>query len=553
VGPNRRLGTWCVIGGNCINQVTSDGCYCIDSMAAGTYSILVDQPLFFVAPRVVPNLVIPATGSIDVPVELGIDYSTFFKNDWTAAANSVWYQTFVATGTGVRGVAFSYAGNSPSYVQVGLLEDNGDPDVRNWRLVTERIDDTVNDITDNWVRYRSPDAPTVPGRRYAIRLMAVGSNIQPYKRNKDANSYSSGRAYDAAGVAQNFDMNITVFSDNDGTLVTMNKRYQGNGALVDGNFAWKVGQTFVSHGVSLAGVDLWAAGANYKWDLNFAWRLYPAGVGGPSGAQIGPTKITQAGYQAFGLGLHGVSYNPNEVRLVPGRSYFIEAEIVNPPAESMGFNACVMDNDSYDDGQAFLWTTAGWLAKPTTDWAMTIVEYAPVSPAILVDPLTIEAHTHYTGNAAASTFTVTNSGNGTMNYTIEETSPWFGVSPQAGDSAGESDAIQIHYSTAGLAPGSYTQTFNVLSDGAVNSPQPVTVRLAVKTVPPDFDHDTDVDTSDYGHLQQCFSGPGIAQDDPACADARLDDDPDVDRADFEAFLACFSGPDIVADPYCAVP
>ena len=62
--------------------------------------------------------------------------------------------------------------------------------------------------------------------------------------------------------------------------------------------------------------------------------------------------------------------------------------------------------------------------------------------------------------------------------------------------------------------------------------------------PADFDDDGDVDQSDYGHLQACFSGQGIAQPDAGCADAKLDADSDVDKDDVQIFLDCMSGPNV---------
>jgi probable HAF family extracellular repeat protein len=69
-------------------------------------------------------------------------------------------------------------------------------------------------------------------------------------------------------------------------------------------------------------------------------------------------------------------------------------------------------------------------------------------------------------------------------------------------------------------------------------------------VAPDFDHDGDVDQSDFAHFQECYSGPAKAQTNPACRDALLDGDSLVDHHDFEIFQACFSGPGITAEPAC---
>ncbi|MBI4578760.1 MAG: hypothetical protein HY718_03605 [Planctomycetes bacterium] len=67
------------------------------------------------------------------------------------------------------------------------------------------------------------------------------------------------------------------------------------------------------------------------------------------------------------------------------------------------------------------------------------------------------------------------------------------------------------------------------------------VTLTLTTVRADFDGDGDVDQSDYGHLQDCYTGSGIAPTSPACEDARLDVDVDVDADDFHIFLGCFGG------------
>jgi hypothetical protein len=70
-------------------------------------------------------------------------------------------------------------------------------------------------------------------------------------------------------------------------------------------------------------------------------------------------------------------------------------------------------------------------------------------------------------------------------------------------------------------------------------------------IPGDIDGDGDVDQSDFGLLQACFSGATVPQPQPACALARLDADPDVDQADFDIFHRCYSGPNLAGDPACA--
>lgn len=87
-----------------------------------------------------------------------------------------------------------------------------------------------------------------------------------------------------------------------------------------------------------------------------------------------------------------------------------------------------------------------------------------------------------------------------------------------------------------------------------DSPGPFTVYIDGISQPcparGDFDFDGDVDQEDFGHLQACLSGQGIAQIDPVCLNARLDADLDVDADDVAIFLGCFSGPGQPPPPGC---
>ncbi len=80
------------------------------------------------------------------------------------------------------------------------------------------------------------------------------------------------------------------------------------------------------------------------------------------------------------------------------------------------------------------------------------------------------------------------------------------------------------------------------------------VNLAAMALSPvDFDHDGDVDQTDFGAFQLCLSGAFQPQGNPACTPALLDGDDDVDGEDFSVLLRCLSGPDAAADPYCTAP
>ncbi len=357
-GPSYR------IGAPPGQPATHDGFYSL-SVPAGTWSLLVNQPLFFIRPKVLPGITVRDGQTTTRNVELPIDYSTYFTDTWTVY-DRVWIQTFTARGTSITGVSWKLAGTNATDVEASILADNGGANPAAWPLASAAAAkrDSVANITDNWVRWRSGEVPTVPGRVHAVRLTGkAGGDLKfsVFKRDKDAQSYEGGSAYSAGGAKQGFDLNVTVFSDNDGTAVLFNKTTEGLGDLRDGYYGGRWGQTFrATAGTSLAAVDVWAAGADSNWDLDFTFQVFE---GGPSGPQVGPSKTTRAAYQAFGAGLHGVSYNPGEVPLEPGRTYYVE--FTNP----IGFNPYVAD-DSYAGGTGFQDRSA----RPV-DVSMTIVVY----------------------------------------------------------------------------------------------------------------------------------------------------------------------------------
>jgi len=87
-------------------------------------------------------------------------------------------------------------------------------------------------------------------------------------------------------------------------------------------------------------------------------------------------------------------------------------------------------------------------------------------------------------------------------------------------------------------------------DDVNNAAAPATAS-ALPFGPADFDKDGDVDQSDFGAFQQCYTGAAVPQNDPACIAARLDDDEDVDANDFAILQGCLSGAGVPANPNCA--
>jgi GH25 family lysozyme M1 (1,4-beta-N-acetylmuramidase) len=155
-------------------------------------------------------------------------------------------------------------------------------------------------------------------------------------------------------------------------------------------------------------------------------------------------------------------------------------------------------------------------------------------------------------NAPNQTFTVSNSGEGTLSYGITVDQPWLSVNPDSGTSTGltDIDTITVTYTTSAVVIGTHTATIEISSTFATNNPQTIAVTLTVQPVPGDFDADGHVDDADVALFQSCISGAEVAQTNPDCQVEDIDNDDDVDQADFGILQGCYRGLAVPADPYC---
>jgi len=174
----------------------------------------------------------------------------------------------------------------------------------------------------------------------------------------------------------------------------------------------------------------------------------------------------------------------------------------------------------------------------------------PDAPLIGIDVADIE-HTIFVGESCpADSFSTVNAGIDTLNYNMSWDVSWLGVVPPFGMSTGyPANRHAIYYSCDDLSPGVNVATITI-SGNAYNTPQTITVTVNVETIVADFDTDGDVDQNDFGHLQECLTGPGVPQEDPTCQDADLNNDGDVDIDDFGRLQGCMSGPNVPPDPLC---
>ncbi len=106
------------------------------------------------------------------------------------------------------------------------------------------------------------------------------------------------------------------------------------------------------------------------------------------------------------------------------------------------------------------------------------------TPRISLSPTLITRTVRIGQNLPNDTFTVTNTGVGTLNYQVTDNQTWLLKSPTTGSSTGEQDTITISYAVSQLSVGTYQAVIQVSDNGsspaASNSPQTVTVTVTVK-------------------------------------------------------------------------
>ncbi len=240
----------------------------------------------------------------------------------------------------------------------------------------------------------------------------------------------------------------------------------------------------------------------------------------------------------------------NSVPVTPGQTYCLRVR----PEDNQGFNSYAVTANNYPQGK--FWINGTEIAGRDLCAAVIGVGYdlPPEIPMIQRSPASFARTVPQGEILSGDSFTVRNSGNGTLNYTITDNASWLSVSPASGSSTGETDTINITYDVAALTVNSYSATITISAPGAPNSPQTIAVGLQVTSpiyAPIDFDRDGDVDISDYGKFQVCYTGNGIAQTSPACLPARLDADDDVDVTDLNLLLQCMQGAGVQVAYDCA--
>jgi hypothetical protein len=502
----------------------------------GTYSLFAFAYDGIPALSMRTNVNLPAGASVvDVgEFKTAAHYSVMYNQGFTEWGDSPWvggtdfYQTFVATHRHVTRIATRLAGkggdHQPLQLNFAVYETNAGPP-STWQQISPTRAYFVGGNVDPiihifWVAFKSSEVTLEVGQTYAVRIWRDPTSASPdfalVARTDGGTGYANGHLYAGNTPLPNLDAYCYVSGGAPGTIVNHTPVLNFQLPELVGS-STRHGQTFRATGTSLAAVNIvYATGQQTPAALPFVFQCY-SGVGG---APVGPPK-TCYGVPGFFQARAAAMWLPGEVPLTPNNFYYLEW--TSPGSNTWALNENDLPGNGYLDR----------VPVPDKDLAMSIAEYegdvvAPpvanftATPTVGPKPLTVQFTDQSTGEITARSWI-------------------FGD----GSASGETNPTHTYLQT-----GTYTVTLIVFGPGG-NDSEVKTAYITVKSIVGDFDNDNDVDQTDFAHLQLCFTGQGVVQSKPECADALLDDDSDVDAADFAIFLNCMKGPNKPVDPDCA--
>lgn len=370
-------------------------------------------------PVIVPGYVNKDGQTVLIPTEYACapeGYPEVWDQQYMHRAHD-FYQTIKANCTQLYGVSLF---DGPKFVEwgnkinVSVHKDRHDGELI---MVTEagegpseHVSATHSDHELPRIGWRHGDMPLEPGRTYAVRVGAYRHGgphfrLDAYLRPDKSDGYPDGQVV-VDGKPHESDLCCLVFGNSHGQLVENHIRSEEWELFIphyQPSQRW--GQSFLSHGVSLAGISFWAASADP--DIECEIRIHP---NGPWDHAIGPRKVAVAhesplrpkirypevpkpvpGQEALyklPSRLFQVAYMPDELKLEPGKTYYIE---VIPTKPIMMY----ADGDYYKNGYAFyerLKADRASGAQPYTfhseRWtlAMNIVTYANKAGGPLTAP-----------------------------------------------------------------------------------------------------------------------------------------------------------------------
>jgi len=114
----------------------------------------------------------------------------------------------------------------------------------------------------------------------------------------------------------------------------------------------------------------------------------------------------------------------------------------------------------------------------TTMTARFAIQGGSAGPSISRTPASLSQSVATGANPQSQSFQVSATG-GTVSYAISDNAAWLSVAPESGSSSGAALTHTVSYNTASLAPGTYQAVITITAPGAANSPQTLSITLAV--------------------------------------------------------------------------
>ena len=156
---------------------------------------------------------------------------------------------------------------------------------------------------------------------------------------------------------------------------------------------------------------------------------------------------------------------------------------VTPSTITLNFNGSATDADGvpvttstlvfYGDNEGSLVNVPGF----TNGASISFPNVTP--PGLALDKNSLKfAAVPGGSNPPSQSIAISNSGSGTMNWTVNNSASWLSVSPLSGSNAG---TLTVSANINGLAQGTYNTNITVTAPGATGSPQSVAVTLVISS------------------------------------------------------------------------
>ncbi|MFZ5980019.1 MAG: BACON domain-containing protein [Candidatus Zixiibacteriota bacterium] len=121
-----------------------------------------------------------------------------------------------------------------------------------------------------------------------------------------------------------------------------------------------------------------------------------------------------------------------------------------------------------DRNQLAAGTYIGYVAVGSSNGSDTV--YVMVFEPEEIPSLVLNTHSLNFGTGSVElSFNITNSGTGTLTWTITESSTWLSVAPNAGSNQSETDTIKVTVDRTGLNSGFYSTQVNIQSNGGYDT------------------------------------------------------------------------------------